>query len=175
MIDIKQTLRVEITPASDLSSEIEGKLRRMTEREFGSDPMVYAEPQWYVMGFVKEELASRVGILQRTVLINDVPALIGGICAIVTEPKYRGRGIASFLVRRAVMFLRDNLMLDFGLLTCKPRLESLYTQLDWRTVDGPTVFDQPTGKRSCGGLTMIIECGGRQWTEGKIDLCGLPW
>lgn len=172
---IMTTPRVAITPVSDLSPEVAEKLRGMTEREFGTDPMIYAEPQWYVLGFLEGELVSRVGILRRTVSVGEKPLHIGGVCTIVTEPEYRGRGIASSLVGNAVMFLRDQLQLDFGLLTCKPRLEGLYARLGWRTVEGPTVFDQPSGMRSCGGLTMVIECGGRPWPKGKIDLCGLPW
>jgi len=169
------TPRVEITSTSELAPEVAEKLGEMTEREFGTDPMLYAEPQWYVIGFVDHVLASRVGVLQRTASVGDRPLHIGGICTVVTEPEYRGRGIASSLMRTAVTFMNGELQLDFGLLTCKPRLESLYGGLDWQTVEGPTIFDQPTGMRGCGGLTMVIECSGRRWPEGKINLCGLPW
>lgn len=169
------TPRVAITPVSDLSPDVAEKLRAMTEREFGLDPMVYADPQWYVLGFLGRELVSRVGILRRTISVGEKPLHIGGICTVVTELAYCRRGIASYLMGRAVMFLRDQLHLPFALLTCKPRLEHLYARLGWRSVEGPTVFDQPSGMRSCGGLTMVIECGGRPWPKGRIDLCGLPW
>jgi aminoglycoside 2'-N-acetyltransferase I len=169
------TPKAEVKRASDLSPEIAKLIRRATEREFGSDPLVYAEPGWYVLGFLEEMLVARVGVLERTITLAKKPLRIGGVCSVVTEPEYRHRGIASTLMGEAVVFLREQRKLPFGLLTCKPRLEPLYARLGWRTVDGSTVFIQEDGMHSCGGLTMVFECAGRSWPEGKINLCGLPW
>jgi GNAT superfamily N-acetyltransferase len=116
-----------------------------------------------------------VGILRRTISVAGLPMKIGGVTFVVTEPEYRSRGFASHLTGHAVGFLRDRLNLSFGLLTCKPRLGSFYTRLGWQVVEGPTFFDQPAGRRGCGGLTMMIECGKETWPPGEIDLLGLPW
>lgn len=148
---------------------------RATEREFGNDPLVYAAAELYVLSFLEGVLAARVGILQRTITIEQVPFRIGGICSVVTEPEYRRRGIAYQLMDEAVSYLKDELRLPFGLLTCKPRLETFYNRLGWQTITGPTVFAQPDGFRSCGGLTMIIKCDEKHWPNGKVDLCGFPW
>jgi GNAT superfamily N-acetyltransferase len=168
-------MRVEIASVEKLSAPVAERLAAARAREFGSDPMVYAEPQWYVLGFLDAELVSRVAVLARTITVAGAPLPIGGISFIVTEPAYRGRGFAGRLTREAVAFVRDELACDFALLTCKPRLEGLYAGLGWRSVPGPTLFEQPTGRRACGGLTMIIECGARAWPPGEIDLQGLPW
>lgn len=168
-------MRVEIASVDDLSAPVAERLAAATAREFGSDPMVYAEPQWYILGFLGAELVSRVAVLSRTITVGGAPLAVGGISFIVTEPAHRGRGFAGRLTGEAVDFVREELACDFALLTCKPRLESLYTGLGWRSVPGPTVFEQPTGRRACGGLTMIIECGTQQWPPGEIDLQGLPW
>jgi hypothetical protein len=71
------TPRVRIVSLSDLSPGMAEKLCGMTEREFGTDPMVYAEPRWYVLGFLEGELVSRVGILQRTISVRERPLHIG--------------------------------------------------------------------------------------------------
>ena len=44
-------LRVEVAAAGDLSAALAEELDAVTQREFGTDPMVYADPQWYVLGY----------------------------------------------------------------------------------------------------------------------------
>jgi GNAT superfamily N-acetyltransferase len=168
-------IRIEMAAVSELSLDVARRIQATNEREFGKDSLVYAQPEWFALGFLKRRLVSRVGILQRTISVDGSRFSIGGISFVVTEPDYRGRGFASCLLASAVTFLRNPLQVPFGLLTCKPRLESLYSGLGWLAVPGPTVFDQPSGPHTCGGLTMVIECGGSSWPGGRIDLCGLPW
>jgi GNAT superfamily N-acetyltransferase len=146
-----KSLRIDIKCVNALSPEIARLIQRSYEREFGNDSMIYAEPQWYIFGYLDEGLVTQVGVLQRTITIGQNPLLIGGISFLITEPEHRGRGFASIIMKEAIVFLKNELGLPFGLLTCKPRLESLYTGMGWRTIDAPNVFVQPTGNRSCGG------------------------
>lgn len=168
-------LRIDIKTVNELSPELAGFIRRAQDREFGNNSMVYAIPQWYVLGFLQDEPVAQIGVLQRTVTVCQRPLLIAGVSFLITEPEYRGQGFGTVIIEEAVTFIGNKLGLPFGLLTCKPRLESLYSRLGWQTVGEPNVFVQPTGNRSCGGLIMVKECGGIPWPEGKIDLCGLPW
>jgi predicted acetyltransferase len=168
-------LRIDIKTVNDLTLELSDSIQHAHEREFGSDSMVYSIPQWYLLGYLQDELVAQVGILQRTITISNKPLLIAGISFLVTEPQRRGRGFATSLMEQAAVFSRDKLELPFCLLTCKPRLESLYSGMGWRTVSEPNTFVQPTGNRSCGGIIMVNECRGKLWPEGKINLCGLPW
>jgi GNAT superfamily N-acetyltransferase len=170
-----ETLKIEVCTASELSPELAGSIQRRNDREFGSDPLVYDDPEWYILGHLSGKLATHVGVLQRTITVGRASLLIAGVCYLVTEPEYRGRGFASVVMSEAVAFVKNKLGLAFGLLTCKTRLESLYAKTGWRTVVGPTVFAQADSVRNCGGLTMVNECGETSWPEGKIDLCGLPW
>lgn len=168
-------MRIEVKTVNELSPELASSIERRNNREFGDDSMVYSYPELYILGYLSGELTTHVGVLQRTITVRQNPLLIGGICFLITEPDNRGRGFASVIMKEAVSFLENELGLPFGLLTCKPRLESLYTGMGWQTVAGPTVFVQPSGNRACGGLTMVNECGGVSWPEGEINLCGLPW
>ncbi len=167
--------RINFYTANELTPELVSFIRRAHDREFGDDSMIYAIPQWYVLGYLRGEPVTQVGVLQRTITINQRPLLIAGVGFLITEPENRGRGYATVIMKEAAAFVRNRLELPFGLLTCKPRLESLYSRMGWRTVGGQNVFVQPTGSRSCGGLIMVNECGGIPWPEGKIDFCGLPW
>jgi GNAT superfamily N-acetyltransferase len=164
-----------VVNVNELTPELADFIQQAQDREFGDDSMVYALPEWYLLGLLRGKPVSQVGVLQRTITINQKPLLIAGVGFLITEPEYRSRGYATLVMNEAVTFVKNKLGLPFGLLTCKPGLESLYFGMAWRTVNQPNVFVQPTGIRSCGGLIMVRECGGTSWPEGKIDFRGLPW
>lgn len=168
-------LIIETTSASDLPQQTKDLLDEMYQREFSWDKMVYAASQWFVIGTFNKKIVGQVGILEQEISVGENPMRIGGIHGVVTDQEHRCRGVATALMGRAVDFIKSELQLPFALLTCQPRLEGLYKKLGWKTVKGPCVFAQPDGPRSCGGLTMIIECGSKPWPEGCIDLQGLPW
>jgi GNAT superfamily N-acetyltransferase len=168
-------LLVETSAASCLPPDRAAVLASIYSREFGWDRLVYAAPQWYVMGVVGERVVGRVGVLERVISVDDSPLDVGGITGVVTEPDYRNRGVARRLVACAVLFLRDEHQLPFALLTCNRKLGLLYEKLGWRIVPGPTVYAQPDGPRACPGLTMVVESGSAAWPEGPIDMRGLPW
>jgi GNAT superfamily N-acetyltransferase len=168
-------LVAEIKSENDLAPERKIALDEMFNKEFGRHTLIYASPRWHAMGILDGSLVGRVGILQRTISAGQELLRVGGICGVVTVPEYRGRGIATALLDESVAFIKKRLSLPFALLTCNLRLEPFYERLGWRTVNGPTVFTQPNGVRTCKGLTMVLECGLRPWPEGPVDLLGLPW
>jgi hypothetical protein len=171
----KTDLKVRVITINELSPEIAGFIESTHDREFGGDSMSYAIPQWYILGYLKGIPVTQVGVLQRTITINEKPFLVGGVSFLITEPQYRKNGFATIIVKEAISFIGNKLGLPFSLLTCKPRLEPLYSKMGWRSISEPNVFVQPTGNRSCGGLIMVYECGGIQWPDGRIDFCGFPW
>ena len=168
-------LTIQIKSQNDLAPERKIALDEMFNREFGGDPLIYADSRWHAMGILDGSLVGRVGVLQRTISVGQELLPVGGICGVVTVPDYRGRGIATALLDESVAFIKKRLSLPFALLTCNLRLEAFYQRLGWKTVTGPTVFTQPDGVRTCRGLTMVVERGPRPWPEGPIDLRGLPW
>ena len=168
-------LTIKITHVGNLPQQLKDLLAKAYQREFSWDKMIYAESQWFVIGTFNKKLIGQVGVLEREISVGENRLRIGGIHGVITEPKHRCRGVASALMERSGHFIRNELHLPFGLLTCNRRLEAFYQKLGWKTVKGPCVFEQPDGPRSCGGLTMVVECGEQAWPEGRIDLCGLPW
>jgi GNAT superfamily N-acetyltransferase len=164
-----------VVNVNELTPELADFIQQAHDREFGDDSMVYALPEWYLLGFLGGKPVSQLGVLQRTITINRKPLQIAGVGFLITEPEYRGRGYATLVMNEAVTFVENKLGLPFGLLTCKPGLESLYFGMGWRTVNQPNAFVQPSGNRSCGGLIMVKEFGEISWPDGKIDFRGLPW
>jgi len=166
---------VETLAAERVRPDRTAILDAMYQREFGWDRLVYAVPQWYVMGIVGGKLIGRVGVLKRAISVGGSSLYVGGITGVVTEPDYRMRGVARKLVGHAVRFLRDQQEVSLVMLTCNRKLGPLYEKLGWREVQGPTVYAQPDGLRTCPGLTMVIESGSESWPDGPIDMRGLPW
>ena len=165
----------ETFAADSLPDDTAARLRAIWQREFGWDRLVYAAPQWYVVGTFKGALIGRVGIIKRSISVNGTPLEAGGVTGVVTEPDYRRRGVARRLVGHALEFLQDEHQVSLALLTCNRKLGPLYEKLGWRVVPGPTAYVQPDGDRICPGLTMVAECGSMSWPEGPIDMRGLPW
>ena len=78
-------------------------------------------------------------------------------------------------ISRAVQFVERELRAEFRLLLCGPEVARVYARNGWRPVDGPTVIEQPAGKRTSLKVTMGFGFGRERWPSGPIDLCGLPW
>ena len=118
---------------------------------------------------------SHVEIINRMATVGGVSLRLGGIGGVATHPEWRGRGLATLALRLAEVWLRELLLADFGLLICSQARRPFYERLGWRVVDGPLVFDQPTGKVTFGDVTMVLPCLRSEWPTGTIDLRGLPW
>jgi predicted acetyltransferase len=168
-------LVTEIKSENNISPERKVAFDEMFDREFGRDSLIYVDAHWCTMGIFDGNLVGRIGILQRTISVGQELIPVAGICGVVTVPEFRDRGIASALLNESVAYIKNRLSLPFSLLTCNAKLEAFYDRLGWRTVNGPTVFTQPDGVRTCKVLTTVLECGPRLWPEGPIDLRGLPW
>ena len=172
--DTMTHIDIRISSLKGVPSALLAQLDDLFDREFGKEPTVYSDSDWFVMGFVERRLVSRVGILKRVVSVGDDVVVVGGISGVTTLAGYRKHGYGTALMRSAQQFLKDELPASFGLLICNARVKQFYERLGWREVAGPTTYAQPRGSETCKGLTMVLECG-REWPAGPIDLCGYPW
>ncbi len=170
-------LEIETYAKSDLSSEQLGELEEWFQKQFGHLPYQWAwgTLNWYVLGRNDHELIGCLGILKRTVSIAERRVQVGGIAGVITHPEWRRRGVASALLKEAVVFIERSLGREFALLLCRDEIIPVYARVGWKRVKGPTWFSQPSGKRLYPGATMVYQCGQRVWPPGPIDLCGLPW
>lgn len=116
-----------------------------------------------------------MGIVQRKVSVNGDILEIAGISGVVTHIEWRRRGIASDMLKAATAFIGNQLKINFCLLLCRSEVAPVYEKLGWKIIDGPTTFDQPSGKAVFPRLTMILEGGEEPWPKGPFDLGGLPW
>jgi GNAT superfamily N-acetyltransferase len=167
--------KIEIHPTKDLSSERGSELFRWFDKEFGKIPFQWAEPNWYVLALSDSTLIGRVGIVERKVSVNGYFLRIAGITGVITAVDWRGLGVGTDMLNNATEFIHNQLKISYCLLLCRSEVAPFYAQLGWKRIDGPTTFDQPSGKRVFPRLTMILEWGEKQWPKGPVDLCGLPW
>ena len=171
-------LTIQIRPARELTPLEQKPLTDLLQRVFRDDPfsnLAYAEAEWNALVWVGNLLASNVEIVERTITIGGLPLHVGGVSAVATLPEYRGRGLATQAMFAAVRFMKDELELNYGLLTTNSRRRTFYEGLGWQTIAEPAYFDQPSGKMKNGGLTMILTLSDQPWPAGIVDFCGLPW
>jgi hypothetical protein len=134
----------------------------------------YADFHWHIEVVSGRERLAHLGLVRRTVRVRERhidTALVGGV---LTEPRWRHRGLATVLMRSADAFVTQRLQLRFGLLLCAESLVTLYEGLGWELLRSPLVYDQPTGPRLRSGPAMVKRYGNTSWPTGPVDLTGLP-
>ena len=168
--------QVEFHSRDDLSSNLEDELERRFQEQWGHIAIHWAKPPgWYVLAKHEEKLVGSLEVFERSISVGGESLTVGGIGGVLTNPEWRGRGVARAMLKRSEEFLKDELGVDFGLLICGEKVAPVYAKCGWFPVAGPTTFQQPHGAVVYRQLTMILPCNGRQWPGGEIDLCGLPW
>jgi len=163
----------------ELAANLQRELRELMRNvwgEPGSDGVDWADPQWRILVRRNGELVSHVGLLEREVQVGDLRVSVGGVCGVVTRPDRRGCGYAGRALRRAEDFMRGDVGLDFGMLTCKHEMKSFYTRCGWRASKHQAICQLPSGPGVIDGhVTMVLECSDVRWPPGSIDLLGTPW
>jgi Acetyltransferase (GNAT) domain len=169
---------------SKLSSEERAEIDAVCDQAFGT--VVGHEEEstgytwvmsndWHVVVKQAGIFVSHTGIVERIATVAGALVRLGGIGGVATFPNLQKRGLASAAMQKAAGFMRDSLKVDFGLLVCAKETKPFYSKLGWQEVVGPLIIDQPRGKVTFNGVTMILPCVQRVWPPGTIDLCGLPW
>jgi GNAT superfamily N-acetyltransferase len=169
---MKETIR--IIPVAETSPALDQQLRDWFKDQFGQVRYSWAEPDYYGVLTVEEQLAGRLAVFDREASAGSDIVRVGGIGGVATREQFRHRGIASAMLSRAAEFMKNDLRVEFGLLLCRPEVAPVYTMLGWIRVDGPTTFSQPNGTATYPNHTMILHFAEREWPPGAIDLRRLP-
>lgn len=170
-------VEIEVRAERDLSPGAKYALGAWMWEVFGdeADHRLWSGVDWHVLVRVDGELVSHVEIIERTCTVGGQAVRVGGIGGVATRGPWRGQGLASQALTRAMSFMRGDLGLDFGLLICLVTKIPFYRRLGWQVVPGPLFYDQPGGKVKDDGPVMVWCRGQAAWPAGEIDLCGLPW
>ncbi len=172
-------MKIEINSRREMPKVEREQVDAWVAQIFADDAnnLVWSNSDWYVLVKLDGQMASHVGIVERTGTVNGLPVKLGGIGGVATRLDLRRHGYAGAALRTAAEFMRDELKVEFGLLVCSDQRMPYYGKLGWQLVEGPLMFDQPKGKSTFDARTkiMVLPCNKHDWPPGVIDLCGPPW
>lgn len=169
-------IRYEIIQADDLPAGMRVLINDWFLIEFGISLDKLAPINWHVLAWADETLVCHVGIVEQAATVGGEPVQLGGISGVVTEPDWRGRGLASEAMRRAAEHMRRSTAADYGLLLCLQERVTFYGRLGWQQITAPLFFTDWRGETVQTGLAiMMLPLRDRPWAGGRIELSGLPW
>jgi len=149
--------------AGELSSPQQAGLAKLDAECFGDVDEVeikenlIAQPFGYLFAFVGDEIISRAALFKREVKFageSIVVWRIGGVCV---GKNYRHHGVASSLVKRALIILRDQLC-DVVCLNVdlEKKVYSLYEKLGFTMMEREISFENVRGEIVKDKGTMFI-------------------
>lgn len=170
-------IRIEIIPSTEMDYQLKKDINEWLISEFieDDDNTTWSDVDWHILGWFDDQLISHLDILERIVNVDEVKILIAGIGGVVTKYEWRGKGIASHLMRKTQQFLAQKLSVEYGLLMCGQDRTSFYQGLGWKIVENQLEYDQPTGKEIFDDHVMVYPIKHNDFPSGKIDVHGYPW
>jgi len=141
-------LSIEIISSLEMQPKLKEEIKNWLVSEFikDDDHTLWSDVDWHILGWVEGQLICHIDILERIVYVDGVKIPIAGIGGVVTNHEWRGKGIASKLMRETQQFLAQKLNVEFGLLMCDLDRVSFYQGFGWKVVENRLEYDQPTGK-----------------------------
>ena len=115
----------------------------------------WAMPDWTILALEGDELAAFYNIVERTVTVDGVPVRVAGLNNLVTLPAYRGRGMASRLLRETQEHWFDSLGAECGLLLCADALLPFYSRLQLAEGGSPRVLFAARRPANLGGQLHV--------------------
>jgi aminoglycoside 2'-N-acetyltransferase I len=165
---------ISILQSMETDFALANELRGWFEEEFGRADR-WAEPDYYAILSLENQLAGRLAVLDRKVSVGGSILRVGGIGGVATKPRFRHRGVASALLCSAANFMKDELKVEFGFSLCRHEVSPVYAKMRWIAVPGPTRFTRSGVITTYPNDTMILPLAGKEWPSGRIDMLGLPW
>ncbi len=145
---MEQIPKIGIVPEQDFDPALDAKIKKQLCQAFTHSAWYFQEsrgwkgamPSWSVISFDEEgEPIAHIGIVERIVTIGDTDYSIFGLQNVYVIDAWRGKGIASRMVE-AVSVEAEARGLEFGLLFCRPHVQTLYINSGWKSVGRPCVY-----------------------------------
>jgi GNAT superfamily N-acetyltransferase len=172
-------VRIEIARCADLPAEQWARLEEIAEAEFSQYALVreteWAVPDWCYQALEGERLAAFHNIILRTVRMDGVERHVAGLNNVITLAAFRGRGVASKMLRETQTHWFESLGVQCGLLLCADPLVPFYLRLGWVKIAARVVYEQAAGSKVWPANCMVLDPHGVVVTPREVDLCGLPW
>lgn len=131
-----------------IDDELDKKLRKNLCVAFPHSAWYFKEsrgwngafPKWNIIIFNRTQLPiGHIGVIERKISIGQKEFLIYGLQNVYVLSSYQGKGLATRMLREVSNEV-NRLKFDFGLLFCRPTVESLYVNSGWRYAGRPTIY-----------------------------------
>ena len=166
---------IDIRHEDDIEPALLEDLDLWFRTQFSHTQFIWSQRPWRVMARDGDDLVGHIGLVTRTVCVDEREVFVAGVGGVMTREAWRGRGVATAMLNASAGFMRDRLGAEFGLLLCRPEVERVYAKSGWRTVEGPTFFDQPSGRAQYPRLTMILPLAAtRGWPSARSISADCP-
>lgn len=184
----RDNLTIKVIPEEDFPPQLDSQIKKQLVEAFPHSAWYLAEnrgwkgtfPQWSVVVFDSEKSPiAHIGVIERTVTVGGDNFNIFGLQNVYVIEEYRGHGVADKMLsviegealRRA---------LHFGLLFCRPHVESLYLRGGWEPLGRPKIYlsndegevvERPFVHDSLFFKPITLS----QVPKGEIDFNGPDW
>jgi GNAT superfamily N-acetyltransferase len=166
----------EIRQADRLTEAENEKLFGWGDDIFGADDLNlrWRPKDVHFLMEVDREPVSHVGVLKHDISVGGRLLTVGGVGGVVTIAAFQKKGYARELMLHAVEFFRQ-WRVDAGFLFCLQRRVPYYESQGWQVIDGPVIFEQPSGKIVSPLEVMVLLLGKASWPHGEVQLNSFPW
>ncbi|ETW95578.1 MAG: hypothetical protein ETSY1_30045 [Candidatus Entotheonella factor] len=128
-----------------------------------------------IQTYYQSELVSFANVLARTICVNDVEVLAGGLNSVMTPRKHQGKGYGTSTVQEARRVIFEMISADLGLLLCLPKRVAFYEGRGWTSLPCPVWMAQSQGQVMWPYKTMVLMNDVNMSEIRCIDLCGPPF
>ncbi len=178
-------LKIKVVPRGTGSTTPEelSTLKAWDKDLFAPDEEVLAQFEWLnsrglgfnIQLYVRGELVSFANVLARTIRIDDVDIVVGGLNSVMTPREHQGKGYGTATVQEARRVIFDVLSAELGLLLCLPKRVSFYEKRGWVALQCPVWMSQSKGVTIWPYNAMVLPNGATLKAPRCIDLCGEPF
>lgn len=163
---------IELVKVGELTKEQESGLNSLNTECFGDVPQseveenFYAIPFAYLLADVNNQIISRVALFKREIVFAGKHITLGGIGGVCVTKLHRHRGVASSMIKRALVELKrekcDIACLNVDL---EKKIYGVYEKLGFKMMDREISFENSKGNLVYEMGTMFIPINSQELFE----------
>jgi predicted acetyltransferase len=157
---------IERVRVEDITPEQQTELDKLNQECFGdvadveSQENFVAEPFAYLFAFIGKEIISRLALYKREIMFSNQKILVGGIGGVCVTSAHRHHGVASSMLKRALLILKEE-KCDIACLNVDldKKIYGIYEKLGFKMMDRDISFENIRGEiiHEPGSMFMALE------------------
>lgn len=143
---------IEYAKAGELTPQEQKGLDLLNQECFGDVPQDeieedFAYPDAFLFARIGQEVIARIGLYKRNVNFANQPIALGGIGGVCVTTKYRHHGIASSLIKRGLLKLKEE-QCDLACLNVDldKKIYGIYAKLGFTMMEREISFENVRGE-----------------------------